>query len=109
MYTIISVMQLLAPSFLLYDERIRDLVFQITVDVLALAKAINVPDDDPEPLRRLLDAGQVAMDFADGSGMTLLMHAAWKGKENVAKMLLDMVRMENNAEFRLTLFYVSLQ
>ena len=40
--------------------------------------------------------------------MTLLMHAAWKGKENVAKMLLDMVRMENNMEFHLTLFYVSL-
>ncbi len=35
---------------------------------------------------------QTILELTDSSGMTPLMHAAWKGKPTVTKMLIDMVR-----------------
>ena len=56
-------------------------------------------DDDIEDLRKYLDLGPDHPDHVqdinleDESGMSALMHAAWKGKEKSAKYLIQQVKI----------------
>jgi len=46
-------------------------------------------EDDPDTVRQALEAESGGLEASDETGMTPLMHAAWKSKAKVVKMLLD--------------------
>jgi hypothetical protein len=55
-------------------------------------EAVSEAGDNVGRVRAMFDAGEAtSYDLADESGMTLIMHAAWKGNYNVAKYLIDQV------------------
>ncbi len=57
-----------------------------------VVEAICRPEDDPDGVRAAMEANPGSLEVADDTGMTPLMHAAWKGKPRTTKMLIDMVR-----------------
>ena len=48
----------------------------------------SVADGDMETIRNYFEVEGVSLELEDSTGMTSLMHAAWKGQEAVAKYLL---------------------
>ena len=58
----------------------------VTVHDHPVFKAIA--DGDMETMRNYLEVEGVSLEVEDGTGMTPLMHASWKGQQAIAKYLL---------------------
>ena len=63
-------------------------------------------EDDVDAVRKYVDmkaseGGVDSIDLQDDSGMTLLMHAAWKGKLKVAIMLKKVLYLSHNFSHQL--------
>lgn len=48
----------------------------------------TIADGDMETMRNYFEVEGVSLELEDGTGMTPLMHASWKGQQDVAKYLL---------------------
>ena len=48
----------------------------------------TIADGDMETMRNYFEVEGVSLELEDGTGMTPLMHASWKGQQEVAKYLL---------------------
>lgn len=48
----------------------------------------TIADGDMETMRNYFEVEGVSLELEDGTGMTALMHASWKGQQDVAKYLL---------------------
>ena len=48
----------------------------------------TVADGDMETMRNYFEVEGVSLELEDGTGMTPLMHASWKGQQDVARYLL---------------------
>ena len=48
----------------------------------------TIADGDMETMRNYFEVEGVSLEVEDGTGMTPLMHASWKGQQDVAKYLL---------------------
>ena len=57
-------------------------------------KAIDkITGDDAAGLQELLKSREVEIEEEDDHGMTLLQHAAFKGKKDLCQLLLDLVHL----------------
>ena len=54
-------------------------------------QAIKDSKDDVELVRNFFEIDGVSVELQDSSGMTVLMHACWKGYENIVKFLIKQV------------------
>ena len=54
-------------------------------------QAIKDCKDDVELIRNFFEIDGVSVETQDSSGMTVLMHACWKGFEKIVKFLIDQV------------------
>ena len=48
----------------------------------------TIADGDMETMRNYFEVEGVSLELEDGTGMTPLMHASWKGQQDVARYLL---------------------
>ena len=55
-------------------------------------QAIKDSKDDVELVRNFFEIEGVSVETQDSSGMTVLMHACWKGYEKIVKFLTKQVR-----------------
>ena len=56
-------------------------------------QALKDSNDDVELVRNFFEIDGVPVDVQDNAGMTVLMHACWKGYEKMVKFLLKQVRL----------------
>ena len=54
-------------------------------------EAIKDSKDDVELIRNFFEIDGIPVEKQDTSGMTVLMHACWKGYENIVKFLIKQV------------------
>ena len=55
-------------------------------------QAIKDSKDNVESVRNFFEIDGVSVELQDSSGMTVLMHACWKGYEKIVKFLTKQVR-----------------
>lgn len=64
------------------------------------SKAIEkINSNDASGLQELIKSHDVEIDSEDEHGMTLLQHAAFKGKKEICQLLLDLVSFISNWHF----------
>ena len=78
-----------------FSEILKDLDFaHLKMVSESFNKAIDkITGDDAAGLQELLKSREVEIEEEDDHGMTLLQHAAFKGKKDLCQLLLDLVHI----------------